>query len=265
MKGYWEPHTSSVDFCEPNYLLTRYIAEPHNAWSSLVITFYGIFGLLYNNPTNEWSIAAMHLALAVTGLGSVGLHSTINWILQSSDEVPMLWLVLSFLHILWITQYKHDPTTSQRISLLVSCITVIQTIIYYAFQQIYVVFITSFILYCAIVLFTTAYVIHYEPNKEIKRIEHQLALWSFVICGSIGTVLWILDMQYCAVLMPYYMFFSQQTGFTFHVFWHIFIGLDGYTVSVLLTYIHLNKLGLRPSVKWFVNAIPYCVLDKLDK
>jgi len=59
--------------------------------------------------------------------------------------------------------------------------------------------------------------------------------------------------------------FSQQTGFTFHVFWHIFIGLDGYTVSVLLTCILLNKLGLRPSVKWFVNAIPYCVLDKQDK
>ena len=35
--GYWGAVTSSVDFCEANYALTSYVAEPANTLSSLII------------------------------------------------------------------------------------------------------------------------------------------------------------------------------------------------------------------------------------
>ena len=91
--GFWEPHSSSVDFCEPNYLLSEYIAEPHNVWSSLFITVIGMVGFFYGNPLNELSVSAMYIILAVIGLGSAGLHTTLHWFYQSSDEVPMLWQI----------------------------------------------------------------------------------------------------------------------------------------------------------------------------
>ena len=52
--GFWSPHTSSIDFCEPNYAHTSHVVEPHNVWSSLVgLSLVGAFGLKYGNPTAE--------------------------------------------------------------------------------------------------------------------------------------------------------------------------------------------------------------------
>ena len=91
--GYWLPHTSSVDFCEPNYYLTRYIAEPHNVWSSFYFVLLGVIGIWVGNPLREWRVVVQYLALSIVGLGSMSLHATLNAVWQSADEVPMLWQV----------------------------------------------------------------------------------------------------------------------------------------------------------------------------
>jgi dihydroceramidase len=72
--GYWSPHTSSIDFCEPNYLITNYIAETHNVWSSLYLIFLAYIGFKYCNLTYEWRIWFMFLGLFVVGFGSASLH-----------------------------------------------------------------------------------------------------------------------------------------------------------------------------------------------
>eukprot|EP01035_Chromulina_nebulosa_P032764 gene32764-43792_t len=96
MVGYWEPHSSSVEFCEPNYALTPYVAEPHNvshvicdvykAWSSIFIFVIAVNGLFYGNPLDEIRVSLMFIALALVGIGSTALHSTLHWFWQSSDE-----------------------------------------------------------------------------------------------------------------------------------------------------------------------------------
>ena len=77
--GYWEPHTASIEFCESNYLVTPYVTEIHNAWSSLFMTAIAIIGLTYGNPFNELKVSIMYLALGIIGLGSTALHSTLHW------------------------------------------------------------------------------------------------------------------------------------------------------------------------------------------
>jgi dihydroceramidase len=89
-----------TDFCEANYFITTEIVEPFNAFSSLFITFLGIIGLFFNNPTTELRFHLAFKILAVIGLGSFGLHATLHWINQSSDEVLMLWLCWASLYIL---------------------------------------------------------------------------------------------------------------------------------------------------------------------
>lgn len=93
-EGYWLPHTSSVDFCEPNYNLTYYIAEPHNVWSSFYLVVLGAIGIYIGNPLHERRVIAQYVALSVVGLGSMALHATLHAAWQSADEVPMLWQVL---------------------------------------------------------------------------------------------------------------------------------------------------------------------------
>ena len=94
--GFWTPHSSSVDFCEPNYVLSNYIAEPFNSISSLFIFYLGCIGLRYSNPTHEARFSCMYIILMLIGLGSTALHCTLSWLPQSSDEVKCIIEALSY-------------------------------------------------------------------------------------------------------------------------------------------------------------------------
>lgn len=89
--GHWLPHTSSIDFCEPDYFLSHYVAEPFNVLSSFFIAMLGLCGLLYSNPTQEGMFSVQFGVIVSIGLGSVLLHSTLQAFPQSLDEVPMMW------------------------------------------------------------------------------------------------------------------------------------------------------------------------------
>jgi dihydroceramidase len=140
--GIWEPHTSSVDFCEPNYFLTDLIAEPHNAFSSLILTipcFAGL-SLFGGNPLSEFRHDLMFAVLIAIGFGSFLLHCTLGWVGQSLDEVPMLWMTLTYIYCL---VELNSPSGSSRIPnfewYLVAC-AVVQTLIYFSMRSVYWVF-----------------------------------------------------------------------------------------------------------------------------
>ncbi|KAJ1399455.1 ceramidase, partial [Ochromonadaceae sp. CCMP2298] len=150
--GYWEPHSSSIDFCEPNYLLTEYIAEPHNVWSSALIPLMALTGYLYSNPTHEKRFSVMYLVLGLVGVGSTALHWTLHWIPQSSDELPMLWVSLSIVYALYTTREQRGSTRSRTLGYLFALIGLLESVIYYTFQQIYIVFVLSIVVCTAAVV-----------------------------------------------------------------------------------------------------------------
>eukprot|EP00937_MAST-01D_sp_MAST-1D-sp2_P001311 g1311.t1 len=100
--GYWTPHSATVDWCEPNYRVSAYIAEFHNTWSNIAfIAGPALFGLL---RCRKRGAAAVHwlcyaLLLAV-GLGSTWFHCTLQWSGQLFDELPMLYLNATFFYCL---------------------------------------------------------------------------------------------------------------------------------------------------------------------
>ena len=100
MAGIWLPHTSSIEFCEANYLLSRHVAEPFNAGSSLLLAIMPLIGLWAGNPTGELRWTVHWLLFVVVGLGSVCLHATLSALGQALDEVPMVWLAISFLGLM---------------------------------------------------------------------------------------------------------------------------------------------------------------------
>eukprot|EP01036_Dinobryon_divergens_P034516 gene34516-44607_t len=179
MVGYWEPHSSSVEFCEPNYALTPYVAEPHNAWSSIFIFVIAVNGLFYGNPLDEIRVSLMFIALALVGIGSTALHSTLHWFWQSSDEL-----------------------TKIRIPM-----------------------------------------------------ETQIDDYCFV-----GSTLWIIDMNYCEYLLPYYLS-SGLGGMTFHVLWHMGAGLGTYVTITFLILVRLQALKKDVYLHWVYNSLPVCKLN----
>ena len=256
--GYWEPHSSSVDFCEPNYYLTSYVAEPHNCWSSLFISFIGLMGILYGNPTKEMRFTVMFTVLILIGLGSALLHMTLHWIPQSSDELPMLWISLSYLHSLFTM--KDGPGVKSSSAIYIFLVALVQTVLYYSYQHVYFVFIASMVLYSVIIIvWTIALVNETGLDPSAKSLRVNIGMSSFVCYVFFGFGCWILDMNYCDTLLPYYLN-SALGGCTLHVFWHIFASFGTYLNILFFIVVRVQFLKRDARLKWIFGFIPICTI-----
>ncbi len=246
--GFWEPHTSSIDFCEPNYAVSNYIAEPHNTWSSLLIAAMGLIGVIYGNPGHDLAVTAMFGVLFVIGLGSAALHCTLHWLPQSSDEIPMLWQMLTFLHSVIVIFQQGKKENRRMIGLLFATLAIIQTYFYYQYQSIYIVFIISMIVYSILVVVSTCWLSFESKDRRSNEIRWWLWKWAFSSYALFGFILWVIDMNYCDALMPTYR--NILGGMTLHILWHIFAGLGSYLISTQLCAIILQKSGKEIQLAW---------------
>jgi dihydroceramidase len=98
VEGYWtglgEP--ALVDWCEPNYVVSAFVAEWWNTLSSLYMAGLGAFGLaaIARHPPRQRRTAAMFALLGLVGLGSAAFHGTLLRVSQAADELPMIYLGL---------------------------------------------------------------------------------------------------------------------------------------------------------------------------
>lgn len=256
--GYWLPHTSSVDFCESDYYLSFYIAELHNTWSSLLISLMGILGILYSNPLKENMFNIIYIILVFIGLGSVGLHLTLHWFPQSLDEVPMLWFNMVGFYILYhLKTKKNDKNNKNDIMIyIVTIITLFETYIYYAMRSLYPFFLGIFILTTTIVIiWTFMLLLDKREGKMISRLFYT-GFGSFVI---IGFTCWIIDMQLCSLLLPYY---NQFYGITLHIIWHLFAGYGGYMHVQTMIAGRARELNVPLKYYWLLGVFPLTSLDK---
>lgn len=261
MNGYWEPHSSSVDFCEPNYLLTKYVAEPHNSWSSFAMIILAIIGLLYGNPTKEIRFIVMYIVLGLVGIGSVALHATLHWLPQSSDEIPMLWEVQAFLEM---KSDKGKPWNSYLPIIFMITIT-IQTAIYYRFQEIYPAFLISYLGSTTAVLLMTKGILTEDINKDDMKLRWKVFTWGFIVFILLAGPVWLVDMNLCHLLLPYYTS-PYVGGFTLHVFWHAFAAYGCYLFIVFYTIVRTQTLKQHASLEWVFGLVPVCkATRKADK
>ena len=197
--GFWEPHTSSIDFCEPNYLITKYIAEPHNAFSSLAITVFGLIGLICGNPTQEMRFRVMYSIFAFVGVGSFALHTTLDWFTQSLDEVPMLWVNLTYLYALVeMEKPKAFENGKQARSLewFFLAFAIFQTAIYFWMRSLYLFFVVTYTATAAVVTLWSGYwALSKKRMPEQDAICRMLFLRSISCYIVIGCVVWLLDMR----------------------------------------------------------------------
>jgi dihydroceramidase len=259
--GYWEPHTSSVDFCEPNYQLTPYLAEPHNVWSSGVFVFLGIFGLIHGNPTKEWRFVAYYICLAIIGLGSMALHGTLSAIWQSSDEVPMLWLNIIFIYLLYEANSPKDKPRMRNLGTYLFLTGLIQTILYYSMQSFYPAFLASFIFTLIVVVVWTALIAHENKDPAILPLRHNIWLASFSSGILIASSIWIFEMANCEWLRPMFPF----GGASFHIIWHTGAGLGSYLSTVLMTIVRIQAFGQKAELAWKFGLIPIGRIAKGNK
>lgn len=105
--------SSSINFCEMDFLDHPWVAEPANTASSVAsyipLALLGLFG----PPSHEWRLQTSHhcrfaisyITLLAIGIGSALLHALLTDVAQGGDELPMLWFTASMsfmcLDIIW--------------------------------------------------------------------------------------------------------------------------------------------------------------------
>ena len=111
MTGYFGPPTATVDFCEPNYETSHYVAEFWNSITSIPIALVGLCGVLLSRSQRlgiEQTIC--YAVVGVVGVGSFAFHLTLLRTGQILDEVPMLWATLTLIY----AAYQHAGDRRRR-------------------------------------------------------------------------------------------------------------------------------------------------------
>jgi len=110
----WGFSPSAVDWCEPNGVVTPYVAEFVNMATSFPMVLLGLTGfyLWMKTPgVREVRFAVCHLGLAMVGTGSMLFHGTLTRWGQALDELPM---VLVGLVGVWIVAQRNRPGPGSR-------------------------------------------------------------------------------------------------------------------------------------------------------
>lgn len=196
LEGYWEPHSSSIEFCEKNYLHSHYITEVHNVWSSLIgLSTFGIAGLILGNHLAEKRNIVAYSVLILIGLGSAGLHGTLYWLLQSADELPMLYLLHSVFYLCGEYNAPIGKPNHPYLPHFLIFLAAANTIIYYCFQKLYLVFMFTFIGEAALVILGLNHIVFKKEGRSgvAKRILNTGVCSLFLV----AIPSWIFDMLLC--------------------------------------------------------------------
>ena len=252
---FWEPHTSSIDFCEINYGLSEHVVEIHNTWSSIVgLALFGLLGMWKGNPTQEYRYFLSYFILTVIGIGSAGLHGTLHWIFQSSDELPMIYLVslLNYCAIEYASpigkrKYPHLPFA-------LTIMMMINTVIYYQFQHLYIVFYLTFGALSTLNLGLTYRVMANEKENSIAK---RIGIMSLISMYAIGLPTWHYEMFHCDTILKHTP--ESFLYMTPHIIWHFAAGFGAYCYIVCLEACRMGALGLPFKEEYIFGCIPIIV------
>lgn len=91
LPGFWDPVTSTIDWCELNYHYSIYIAEFCNTMTNipgLIANAYLAYMTYQSGVPTRYAMG--YVSGMMIGLGSTGFHSTLKWTWQLLDEFPMV-------------------------------------------------------------------------------------------------------------------------------------------------------------------------------
>ena len=117
--GFWDQYgaPSIVDWCEPNYVVSLYVAEWWNTLSSVPMALVGLVGMWLCWANREWletRFLVNYIAFTIVGLGSTAFHGTLIRIPQAADELPMVYSALCSVYILILRRDFEDAQAAQR-------------------------------------------------------------------------------------------------------------------------------------------------------
>lgn len=235
--GYWDQVTSTIDWCEENYVVTHYIAEAMNTISNSVFIFLALFAVVSSYKNNlEVRFQLISLGFMLVGIGSWAFHMTLKYEYQLLDELPMIYATCI---PMW-SVFSEGQTAgrSTMIAWSVAFGANFLTAIYLYFKDPTIHQVAYALLNLFIVLKSSH--LTQEHVKDAKeRSKLRKTMLQGILMFLFGYFLWNCDVHFCnfwirirrTIGMPYGFFFEL------HAWWHVFTGLGVYYYMVYLEYL----------------------------
>lgn len=240
-QGFWARlgPLASVDWCEPNYVHSPYVAEWYNTWSSVPIALFGLLCVLWARWPRFRADPRFLLggfAVFVVGVGSTAFHGTLLRSAQALDELPMIYSGLAFLYIV---RHRIDAEARRRRYWQVGLLSYAAafTVAYFALPAYFVFFIVSYAAAVTLLVLWTARVSFVTASDRPRRRLFLLSAGSYV--GGVF-LLWVPE----HVLLPCD---HPIQGLQLHAWFHLTSALGSYAWLLWAAYDRQAVKGRRPA------------------
>lgn len=243
--GYWGGVTSTIDWCELNYETTHFLAEFFNATSNVPMMLLALWALYKARSSGLGKrFEILSFLQLLVGIGSFLFHGTLKFEAQLLDELPMVYLGVSFVYCM--LEDKARPK----------------------YWWLPWVMVTGSILYSLAYIYTNDWVFFVLPFSLLIAPHAVYFLsfrqdWTAIRTGLIGNglfivafIAWQLDQKLC----PHAEFLQL------HAVWHLITAYSAVMNITLFEYIHwrhnLNCKNAR--IEYALYCLPMCVVDHRD-
>ncbi|KDO22458.1 hypothetical protein SPRG_12739 [Saprolegnia parasitica CBS 223.65] len=245
--GYWGDVTSTIDWCEPNYVFSHYVAEFWNTISNLSFIVLGYYGLQRTVAMDfEWRFVLMYLNVMVVGCGSALFHGTLTHVSQQLDETPMIWSMLIWIYILYAPDWQNQKQLDLGMRALLISLGVGFTIAHACYS-----FVLAFqVLFSGLTLSCLWRVRSYYG--QIECAEGKGLAKSYIRTGFLGALCWLVDYHHC----------DSSFNLYGHAWWHFFMSLNAYYGPLFMQYVRASQLKWEPAVAPAIAGLSTIVIDK---
>ncbi|OOF90627.1 hypothetical protein ASPCADRAFT_211932 [Aspergillus carbonarius ITEM 5010] len=252
---FWGAPTSYLNFCEEDYVITRYVAEFINTLSSFTYILYGLYGLHHLHKRHQSGPRSIpYFGLIGVGICSAGYHMTLKYHTQMSDELSMHLLTTPLLYR--ILTFQSTPQYTKLIGIILSILFIIVMVVHMVMDE-FLLHAVSFGSAVLLITIRTLKIIPTEITDErargtVKRVA-LFGVASFVF----GYFVWLIDEFACRVLVSMRGVVGLPVGFLLelHGWWHVFTAIGGYIAVAIIDLITSGEVA-RDSVEGLAWPLP---------
>ncbi|SCU91872.1 LAMI_0E07690g1_1 [Lachancea mirantina] len=272
--GYWGRPTSTIDWCEENYVVSPFVAEWSNTITNGLFVLLAVFvtySAIRNNLEKRfWWIG---LGFGIVGVGSWFFHMTLLYEFQLLDELPMIyatciptWSIFS--EETEVLRNSNRPASISRqliVGVIVFSSAAILTVVYLisrnpTFHQTAYAILNVIVVVSAGVL-ATKYV--KDPLAK-QNLVNTMALSIFIFLS--GFAMWQLDIHLCSFwiyIRRSFLRLPLGVLLELHAWWHLLTGTGVYYYIVHLEYLRTLTHGRANdyTLIWRWRVFPELILN----
>lgn len=244
--GYWGIPTSTIDWCEENYVVSNYIAEAINTTTNAFFMALAIFATItaHRNHLGTRFVFAS-LGFLLVGFGSWWFHMTLRYEYQLLDELPMIYATcIPFWSV--FSEFK-SRSTSALIGLGIFAFANGLCFVYLNIYTNPTLHQTAYALLNLSIVTKSIFLSNKYVQDPAARRRMSNALFSGLGFFLLGYILWNADIHFCDYARATRREWGMPYGFLLegHGWWHIFTGTGVYYYIVYQEYLRCFLQGTQ--------------------